>query len=324
MNERLPLEFFCTYIRQCRKYFLRYGFGLVMNILALDVGGTAIKSALINNGEILKGDECLSEARLGGPRLVENIMKTIDSYSDYDVISISTTGQVDSEKGCIIYANENVPDYTGTKLSMIIKKKYNKPVFLENDVNAAAIGEGFYGAGKGEKNFLCLTYGTGIGGAIVFNGKIYKGSNGVAGEMGHMVTHINGLSCNCGHKGCYEQYASTTALLRNAMAYDNTLNNGYLIFSELEQGNKEIKDIVDNWIDEIIYGLVNLIHIFNPSCIILGGGIMKQKYIINSINEKILNKIMDSFQGIKIVPAQLGNNAGVYGMAAIAEQRLKK
>jgi len=93
-----------------------------------------------------------------------------------------------------------------------------------------------------------------------------------------------------------------------------------LIFSELEQGNKEIKDIVDNWIDEIIYGLINLVHIFNPSCIILGGGIMKQKYIIDSINEKIQNKIMDSFQGLKIVPAQLGNNAGVYGMAAIAEQ----
>ncbi len=295
-----------------------------MNILALDVGGTAIKSALINHGEILKCDECLSEAKLGGPQLIKNIMKTIDSYHDYDVISISSTGQVDSEKGYIIYANENVPNYTGTKLCNIIEEKYKKPVFLENDVNAAALGEGFYGAGKGEKDFICLTYGTGVGGAIVINRKIYKGFHGVAGEMGHMVTHINGLPCNCGHKGCYEQYASTTALLRKVMAYDNNINDGYLIFSELEKGNNRIKSIVDNWIDEIIYGLINLVHIFNPSCIILGGGIMKQNYIIDSINEKIQDKIMDSFKGIKIVPAQLGNNAGVFGMAAIAEEKMKQ
>jgi len=294
-----------------------------MNILALDVGGTAIKSALINNGEILKCNECLSEAKLGGPQLINNIMKTIDSYNDYDVISISSTGQVDSEKGYIIYANENVPNYTGTKLCNIIEEKYKKPVFLENDVNAAALGEGFYGAGKGEKDFICLTYGTGVGGAIVINSNIYKGIHGVAGEMGHMVTHINGLPCNCGHKGCYEQYASTTALLRKVMDYDNINNNGYLIFSEIEKGNNEIKNIVDNWIDEIIYGLINLVRIFNPSCIILGGGIMKQQYIIDSINEKIQDKIMDSFKGIKIVPAQLGNNAGVYGMAAIADEKMK-
>lgn len=294
-----------------------------MNILALDVGGTAIKSALINMGQILDSSECLSEAKLGGPQLVKNIMKTIDSYHNYDAISISSTGQVDSEKGCIIYANDNVPNYTGTKLSEIIREKYNKPVFLENDVNAAAIGEGFYGAGKGERDFLCLTYGTGIGGAIVFNGKIYKGNSGVAGEMGHMVTHINGLPCNCGQKGCYEQYASTTALLRNVMAYNKNINNGYQIFLELEKGNSKVKNIVDNWIDEILYGLINLVHIFNPSCIILGGGIMKQPYIIDLINEKLRHKIMDSFKDIKIVSAQLGNNAGVYGMAAIAEDSMK-
>lgn len=294
-----------------------------MNILALDVGGTAIKSALIHNGQILDSNECLSEAKLGGPQLVKNIMKTIDSYHNFDAISISSTGQVDSEKGCIIYANENVPNYTGTKLNKIIKDKYNKPVFLENDVNAAAIGEGFYGAGKDEKDFICLTYGTGIGGAIVINRKIFKGNSGVAGEMGHMVTHINGLPCNCGQKGCYEQYASTTALLSNVVTYDKNINNGYHIFSELEKGNSIIKNIVDNWIDEILYGLINIVHIFNPSCIILGGGIMKQAYIIDSINKKIQDVIMESFKDVKIVSAQLGNNAGVFGMAAIAEDSMK-
>lgn len=301
-----------------------------MKVLALDVGGTAIKSALIQDGRILETSERPSDGKLGGPYVIQNMMNTIDSYRNYDIIGISTTGQVDSERGYIIYANENVPDYTGTFLKSQLEEKYHKPVCVENDVNAAAIGEGFYGAGKGEKDFLCLTYGTGIGGAIIIDKKLYKGSQGLAGEMGHIITHINGLPCSCGRKGCYEQYASTTALIKKAVAYDESLSDGIRIFNQLEKsccpqkfynpqnGNTKVKEIIDSWIDEIIWGLVSLIHIFNPSCIILGGGIMKQKYILTSVNTKIRDYIMDSFKNIRITAAELGNNAGIFGMAAIA------
>lgn len=295
-----------------------------MNVLALDVGGTAIKSALILDGTIIESHEFPSDGKLGGPYVVQNMMNAVDSYDNYDVISISTTGQVDSENGLIIYANENVPNYTGTKLRELFEQKYKKPVFVENDVNAAAIGEGNYGAGKGEKDFLCLTYGTGIGGAIVIDHHVYKGSRGVAGEMGHIITHINGLPCSCGKRGCYEQYASTTALIRNTMSYDTRLDNGLAIFDAIRECNHTVKDMVDAWIDEIIYGLVTLIHIFNPSKIILGGGIMKQHYIVHVINDRIQEKLMDNFKNVLIVPAELGNNAGVFGMAAIAEQALKQ
>lgn len=300
-----------------------------MKVLALDVGGTEIKSAVISDGQIKITNQYPSEGKLGGPHIINNIMRVIDSYEDYDVIGISTTGQVDSIQGSIIYANDNVPNYTGTNLSKIITDKYHKPVFVENDVNAAAIGEGYYGAGKKEKDFLCLTYGTGIGGAIIMNKQVYKGHNGVAGEMGHMVTHIDGKECSCGQHGCYEQYASTTALIREATKFDQSLNNGKLIFTSLEKsscsenGNQIVKSIVDNWIDEIIYGLINVIHIFNPSCIILGGGIMVQPYIIDSIHTRIPNRLMNSFKSVKIVTAELGNNAGVYGMNAIANERTK-
>ncbi|MDF2801391.1 MAG: hypothetical protein K0S61_1294 [Anaerocolumna sp.] len=293
-----------------------------MKVLALDVGGTAIKSALISDGQINKVNQFPSEGNLGGPHIIHNIMRIVDSYEDYDVIGISTTGQVDSIRGSIIYANDNVPNYTGTHLSKIMIDKYHKPVFVENDVNAAAIGEGYFGAGKKEKDFLCLTYGTGIGGAIIINKQIYKGSHGVAGEMGHMVTHIDGRECTCGQHGCYEQYASTTALIREVMNYDKDLINGKLIFSSLKNGHQEVKAIVDAWIDEIIYGLINVIHIFNPSCIILGGGILVQPYIIDSIHTKMPNKLMNSFKNVKVLTAELGNNAGVYGMAAIANERI--
>lgn len=293
-----------------------------MNVLALDVGGTAIKSALISEGIIKREAQIPSDGKLGGPHVIENMMNIIDSYEDYDMIGISTTGQVDSEKGIIIYANENVPNYTGSNLKKILEDKYQKKVFVENDVNAAALGEGFYGAAKNEKNFLCLTYGTGIGGSIVINKQIYKGSLGVAGEMGHIVTHINGLPCNCGQKGCYEQYASTTALIKEAKKLDPTITNGKLLFTKISNKDELALHVLNQWIDEIIYGLVNLIHIFNPSCIILGGGIMEQPYIIESINNKISDRIMDSFKNVRIISAELGNLAGVYGMAAIANERM--
>lgn len=289
-----------------------------MKTLALDVGGTAIKSALFLNGEQVQTNECPSDGILGGPHVMKRIQNVIDSYHDYDVIGISTTGQVHPNTGTILYANENVPNYTGTNVKDILETIYQKPVYVENDVNAAALGEAYYGAGKHLDDFLCVTYGTGIGGAIVINKHIYTGSNFVAGELGHMITHPNGLVCNCGNRGCYEQYASTTALVRNASRLDPNFKNGRVLFDAMRNNNTIAKQQIDLWIDEIIYGLVNLIHLFNPPCIVLGGGIMNQPYVTDEINSRIQTRIMKSFQPVKLIPAMLENNAGVYGMLAIA------
>lgn len=293
-----------------------------MKVLALDVGGTAIKSAIIQGGKVTFAQQCPSEGKRGGEYVLQNIKNTINSYDDYDVIGISTTGQVNSQEGYIIYANDNVPGYTGMKLASIITDENKKPVFIENDVNAAAIGEGFYGAGKNESDFLCLTYGTGIGGAIIINNEVYRGSNGCAGEVGHIITHPGGTDCNCGLQGCYENYASTTALVKKAITLDPSANNGKIIFDRLEKEDLQMQELVNSWIDEIILGLVNLIHIFNPPCIILGGGILEQPYILQSIQEKLPSQIMSSFRDIKIVSAALGNHAGLFGMAAIAHKRV--
>ena len=285
-----------------------------MNILALDIGGTAIKVARVNaKGKILDSSEYPSEGKKGGPHIIKKACEIIASYEGYERIGISTTGQVDSKTGSIIFANENVPNYTGMAVGEIIAHKFGVPVAVENDVNAAALGEAYYGAGKENKDFLCLTYGTGVGGAIVIDHKIYGGSKGVAGEFGHIVTHPNGLLCACGQKGCYEQYASTTALIRMCMEEDPGLSSGRIIFEALHNGNKQVKEIVNGWIDEMVLGLVSLVHIFNPDCLVLGGGILSQDYIIEEVNRKLPSKIMESYRDIQIKKAVLGNNAGILG-----------
>ncbi len=294
-----------------------------MKILTLDVGGTAIKTALMVDGKMENAYEIPSEAKKGAAVLLKNIRKIIDDCKEFDAVGISTAGQVDSEKGSIIFANENIPDYTGTELKAMLEAEYKKPVFVENDVNAAAIGEAYYGAAVGEKDFICLTHGTGVGGAIVIDGKVYGGARGVAGEIGHILIHPDGKECACGQKGCYEQYASCTALVKNSYDANPEWGSGRVIFKEFYAGQKKAEEIINAWIDEIILGLVTLTHIFNPTCIVLGGGIMNEQYIIDRINTLLPEKIMPSYRCVEVRHAKLGNNAGLYGMLATVENKMK-
>ncbi|MGL4798239.1 MAG: ROK family protein [Cellulosilyticaceae bacterium] len=295
-----------------------------MRILAIDIGGTMLKIAeTTEDGTIISSYEEPSQAKKGGPYLMEKVCNLIASYKEYDCIGISTAGQVDSEKGEIIYANENIPNYTGMKVVEMLQSRFKVPVVVENDVNAAALGEAIYGAARYEKDFLCLTYGTGIGGAIVMDRKIYKGARGIAGEFGHIVTHPEGLLCGCGHKGCYEQYASTTALLRLASERDGTCTDGRILFRKFNEGNGDMKEVLDSWLDEILIGLTTLIHIFNPSCVLLGGGILEQPYIIETINQRIHHHIMSSYGDVKIRNTELGNRAGLLGASYLATQLMR-
>ena len=288
-----------------------------MKICVLDIGATAIKSGIITTTEqysdwtLTDKKETPSEAFRGGPHLIETAKSIIAEYSGYDCIGISTAGQVDSEQGIIRFANKNIPDYTGMKIKEIFQGTFNVPVTVENDVNAAALGEAIFGAGKNakQKTFLCLTYGTGIGGAIIIDGKVFKGTSFSAAEFGHIITH--------GEKnGFYENHASTTALVKNAQAAMPELDNGRKIFMHLDQ--PYIKEIVDAWIEEVLLGLAGLIHIFNPSLIVLGGGIMEENYVIESLQKKIHDYIMPSFGDLVLTQASLGNDAGLWGAGYLA------
>lgn len=293
-----------------------------MRVLALDVGGTSIKSAMFHDNFKISSNETPSSGGLGKDAILQNINKCILEYDKFDALGISTTGQVDSQNGIIIGACENVPGYAGTELKKILEEAYHVPVFVENDVNAAALGEAYYGSCTDQSDFLCLTYGTGIGGAIIINRDIYRGSLGISGEIGHILTHPGGELCNCGNRGCYERYASTTALIRRVQEFYPELTDGRSIFKKASENDSRINSIIDEWISEIVYGLVTVTHIFNPSLIVLGGGVMNQTYLLPKIQDQLHSQVMEKFRNVTLRPAALGNDAGIYGMLAMISKNI--
>ena len=287
-----------------------------MRILAFDIGGTFIKYALCNdNFELTEKNKIPTNAKQGGQVIIQRIIDIIESYENIDRVAISTAGQVDSEHGVVVYSTDNIPYYTGMRVKSLIENKTGIPTFVENDVNAAALGEAHFGAAKGESDFICLTLGTGVGGAIFLNNKLYKGSASAAGEIGHMVIHAGGRQCTCGGEGCFECYASANALIKAVNKISDEPLDAFQIFQKENMQRPEIRSEIDKWIDEIIIGLMNLIYIFNPPLIVIGGGIMNEDYIIELIDRKIYSRLMKSFKNVRIERSQKGNDSALLGVA---------
>lgn len=290
-----------------------------MKILAFDIGGTNIKYAILDEKfKITDKHTIPTEAEKGGQELVQKVISIIEGYENIDRVAISTAGQVDSTNGIVVYSTDNIPYYTGMMVKKLIENKTGIPTYVENDVNAFAMGEAKFGAAKGKTDFLALTYGTGIGGALYLDNKLYKGMGCSAGEFGHMITHAGGKQCTCGGEGCYECYASTKALLENVNKRNSTNLNAFEIFEKENFEKPEIRSVIDQWIDEMIIGLINIIYVFNPPLIVLGGGIMNENYVIDLIDRKIYNLLMENFRDVNIVRSKLGSDAALLGVASEA------
>ena len=293
-----------------------------MRILCLDVGGTAIKSA------ILEPDGSLSCQRLSPSGistveiLTEKAAAVAKAYDDYDVLAVSMTGQIDHKTQCVLAWND------GTRFAainfpvgQIFREAVGRPVFVLNDANAAALGEACYGAGKNYRDFLCLTYGTGVGGGIIRDGKLLTGKRGIAGELGHMITHAGGRPCRCGHLGCYQKYAATSALLRDGKELLPQLQDARELFDRIPD-EPGLQEVVDNWIREIVLGLCSFAYIFDPECFILGGGVMERPDILEKVRQAFRQTAIASFADIEILAAELGNKAGMLGAAAFARESI--
>ncbi len=290
-----------------------------MNILAIDIGGTMIKYGLVSSdGEILSTDKIETEAEKG----LENILNKIDNifkrYKENNPvgIAVSGTGQINGIIGKVIGGNPIIPNWIGTNLVKILEKKYNLPAVLENDVNCVALGEKWIGAGKDLSNFICLTIGTGIGGGIILNNQLFRGENFVAGEFGHILIK----------KGEFEQFASTTALIRLVKERTEKTLNGKEIFDLEKKEIVEYQEVISEWIENLTDGLSSIIYCFNPANIILGGGVIGQgEPLINRIKNSLFKKIGSQFkEKLNIIQAKLGNNAGMIGASYLLLEKFNK
>lgn len=300
-----------------------------MKVIGLDIGGTAVKYGLLDeNGVILELGEFPTEAEKGVENLFKNICGVIDKYLSDDIlgIAVSGTGQIDGTIGKVIGGNPIIPGWIGTNLVEKLEDRYKIPAVLENDVNCAALGEKWLGAGKNSENFVCLTIGTGIGGGIILNGDIFRGDTYVAGEFGHIQIVKGGEECLCGKKGCYERYASATALAKMVKEKTGKTLNGKEIFELEKSGDKEIKEIVDRWIDYFTDGLSTIAYIFNPPLVVIGGGVTKQgEYLLNRILVSLDSKLGINYKkNLKIKFAELGNNAGILGAEYLLLKKVGK
>lgn len=293
--------------------------GKFMKVIGVDIGGTSIKLGLVNEkGEIDQFQEYDTESQKGGPYVLNTLVEKIrNEFAGFSAIGVSTLGQIDRENGVIMQEASNVPQTKGLQIKRTLEDAFNVPVSVENDVNAAALGESAFGIGANYSDLLYIAYGTGVGGAIVIDSNIYYGKSGYAGEFGHFPTHAFGKPCGCGQLGCYEKYASTTALVEAAQEVDATLTNGRIIFEKYHAGDQAVEKIVNDWLKEIAVGLVSVVHIFNPSTIVLGGGVMEQEVILNKLQQLVESYTLESFHGFEILSATLGNRAGLLGAASL-------
>ena len=290
-----------------------------MNILAIDIGGTMIKYGLVSSdGKILSTDKIETEAEKG----LENILNKIDNifkkYKENNPvgIAVSGTGQINGMIGKVIGGNPIIPNWIGTNLVKILEEKYNLPAVLENDVNCVALGEKWIGAGKDLSNFICLTIGTGIGGGIILNNQLFRGENFVAGEFGHTLIK----------KGEFEQFASTTALIRLVKEKTGKILNGKEIFDLEKKEIVEYQEVISEWIENLTDGLSSIVYCFNPANIILGGGVIGQgEPLINRIKNSLFKKIGPQFkEKLNIIQAKLGNNAGMIGASYLLLEKINK
>lgn len=304
-----------------------------MNYLGIDIGGTSVKIGLVNeNGEVLKSNNYSVSFDNYSTPIFETVKKSIKVFlQDNNIlenslsgIGVSATGQVNSNYGVIVGVGGNIKNWCGTEIKKELEEIYKVKTTVINDANSMVIGEKWVGKARGYNNVIGITIGTGVGGGIIVDSKILLGHIGIAGELGHFSIDLNGKKCTCGNIGCYEQYASMTALIKEVIKeYDVISNslpkkediNGKYIFEELDKGNIKIKEIVDKWIENIGKGIVSLTHIFNPEIILIGGAVSKQEELfINPLRKYVLSHVMQKFgETLKLEAAQLENNAGLVG-----------
>lgn len=310
------------------------------NRIGIDVGGTNVKIALVNDkGAIIYSNSIPTRAEMGYEYTINNMKEAINdllketklSTKDIEGMGFGFPGQIDCQKGIVRLA-PNIPGWVDVPIAEIMEKEFKIKTRVDNDVRCAALGELNFGAGVGCENLICITVGTGIGSGLIVNGKLVRGASNAAGEIGHIKLDITGGPlCGCGDRGCLEAFASGPSIVAMAEEYikggkstkyrelANPDITPYIVSEAAKLGDPVAKRIFTIMGEYIGVGLASVVNLLNPEKIIIGGGVAAAGDILmNPIKETLLKRAMKiAGETVEVVPAQLGNTAGVIGASLL-------
>ncbi|RKD35068.1 ROK family protein [Lacrimispora algidixylanolytica] len=311
--------------------------------VGIDLGGTNIAAGLVGeDGTLIKQMSVPTKSGRSAREIVKDMASLAKKvaemgeipWENIEAVGVGVPGTANRDTGMVEYAN-NLGFYDEPMVSMLKEELPGKSIRFDNDANAAAWGEYVAGSGKGSKSMLAVTLGTGVGGGIILDGKLFRGVNYAAGEFGHFVIDRNGIPCNCGRRGCFETYASATALVaqtKEAMEQhpesllwelcgkNIDLVEGRTLFDGVRQGDEIAKQVLSQFIEYLATGLVDLINIFQPEVLCIGGGISKAGDLLLKPLQAIIDKedyAATSRNRTKITVATLDNDAGLIGAALL-------
>ncbi len=313
------------------------------NYVGIDLGGTNIKAGVVTDeGKLLNKVTCKTNA----DRPMEDIIHDMGrlaadavkdaglEVSDIEAIGIGSPGTPDNDEGLLVYSN-NLP-FVMAPMRKLIREVIDLPVYIDNDANCAAMAEAVAGAAKGAKDSVTITLGTGVGAGVIVDGKIYSGFNQAGSEFGHTVLVSGGIECPCGRKGCFEQYASASALARMTREAaeknpDSLLNkvyeqqgewNAQIAFIAMCDGDETAKEVVDTYTSYLADGLANAINAFMPEVLVVGGGVCNEgDPLLIPMREKTMSRpyFGPGVKKTRIELAQMGNDAGIVGAAMMGK-----
>jgi len=313
-----------------------------MYSVGIDLGGTNIAAGLVDmDGKILYKESVPTNAQRPYTEIIKDMAEVAYSVikgagvkiDEVEKIGIGSPGTPNCEEGILVFSGNL--NFRNVPIRAEMQKYINLPVYLDNDANCAALAESVAGSAKGVKHSVTITLGTGIGGGIIIDGKIYSGFNYAGAEIGHMVIYCDGVQCTCGRKGCWETYASATALIRqtikaaqeNPNSIINKLVEGDLskinaktAFDAAKQGDEVGNRVVQQYIKYIAEGLINVINIFMPEVVVIGGGVCKEgEYLLKPLREMVYAGVFsrEEIPQTQIKTALMGNDAGIIGAAML-------
>ncbi|HIX08602.1 MAG TPA: ROK family protein [Firmicutes bacterium] len=314
-------------------------------VIGIDLGGMSAKAALLSGAKLEGKSRVVTSADVSAEKtafaLAELAVQTAEkagkSMGDVQAIGIGAPGVIDSADGVIVswtnFGWKHVP------LGALVEKYTGKKTFVLNDANAAALGEAKFGAGKEYSDSVLVTLGTGVGSGIMIGGKLFEGFRSAGAELGHTVIRVGGEQCSCGRRGCFERYASASALIRltqkgmrldrgSAMwrfAHTPEEVDGRTVFLAMKEGDSTAQRVFDDYIEGLGEGILNIVNTFRPQAIILGGGISAEgETLLEPLRRYVFPRLYVSvdYAPLSIVCASLGNDAGLYGAAQYAFDRL--